>query len=279
MTQESSVFDAQSIRKALKTKVLGQKIQFLPLTDSTQVAAVTLAGENAPEGMLVVADQQLAGRGRHDHTWESPAGVNLYFSLLFRPKAWPLSRGNEIQFLAAVAVAELLSDHCGVNMELKWPNDLWTAGPQGKKIGGMILSTTTRSNSMIDYVILGLGLNVNAEEQHFSPAVRTLATSIKLETGKTFDRAQLLGRLLAEMENLYADVQQHGFESVHGAWMDLAPSMSGQELRVTAAMTLPGAQHFDELRGIGRGIDAQGHLLMQTADGRQMVIADGKLEK
>jgi len=198
----SEDFNESSIKNYIKTISFGKDLEFHKKTESTQPLASQKASKGASEGTVVVADEQTKGRGRHNYTWESPKGVNLYFSLVFRPQNpfWPVSRGNEIQYLTAISAANVLEKECGVSIELKWPNDLKL---NGKKLGGIILSTAASSPQKIESVVMGMGININSSEKDFGPEVKNLATSIFIEKRKKLNRSLFLALLLKEIERQY----------------------------------------------------------------------------
>ena len=265
-----------SIRKYLRTKKLGRDIHFLPRTDSTQTIGKSLAGTGAEEGLLVVADSQYKGRGRHSHTWESPEKVNLYYSLLFRPKNpfWPLRRANEIQFMSSLAVAEGLKKHCQVQVDLKWPNDLRL---NGKKIGGIILTTSSPNPKQLDYVLMGMGLNVNASEEDFSEEIKKIATSLFQITQKKLNRPMLLAYLLNEIEDHYELLQSKGFSAIQKDWIKWASHMVNENIHLQDVLVDPKDTLLNELQGKAKGIDGQGRLLVETSDGKTLAVIDGML--
>jgi len=269
-------FSSESIRKYLKTKKLGQEINFLAKTDSTQSIAQRLAQTGAEEGLLVVADSQSQGRGRHDHSWDSPAGVNLYFSLLFRPNdpIWPLDRVNEIQFMCSVATANCLKKHCGSEVELKWPNDIRA---NDKKLGGIILFTVAPNSKRVDYIIMGMGLNLNAKVSDFNVDVKHLATSIFQITQKEVNRSMFLAYLLKEIEEQYEMLCNKGFDPIRKKWQELAPKMMNSAVSLRDVITDPEETALVHLQGMAKGIDNQGRLLVEIQGGKTKSIVDGVL--
>ena len=167
-------------------------------TPSTNSAAAKLAHDGAPHGTLVVAERQTAGRGRLGRQWYSPAAGNLYSSLLLRELPGP-SRVAWVPLVAAVAVASAVDQVTGLRTSLKWPNDILVAE---RKIGGILCESTGLGTSAA-VLVVGIGLNVNANRDELPEDIRSFATTMAAEAGQFFSRADLIGRLLAEFEPRY----------------------------------------------------------------------------
>lgn len=177
---------------------------------STMDLCRSLAEAGAPEGTVVSADVQLAGRGRVGHTWFAPAGQSLMFSLLLRPAR---AQVNWLTMLAALAVLETLQHEVerataahAPNFALKWFNDVHA---DGKKICGILVEAAF-SGDQLAYAVLGIGLNVNTAFDDAPEEVRGRATSLAQVCGQRFDREAVLTTLLAALDRRYAEMQQHG---------------------------------------------------------------------
>jgi BirA family transcriptional regulator, biotin operon repressor / biotin---[acetyl-CoA-carboxylase] ligase len=160
-----------------------------------------------------MALEQTAGRGRSGHSWVSPPGRNLAISLLLRPKIQP-SDAALLGMLASIAVAETIEALGVEQAQLKWPNDVLV---QGRKIAG-ILPEASLNGRTVDYVILGLGLNVNSEQADFPADLQDLVTSILLSTGRKQDLEQTARLFLSETAKLYARISQEGCAFIPGLW-------------------------------------------------------------
>ncbi len=182
----------------------GLKILRFDSLPSTQDHAVELAKKTEEPGWLaVVAGAQTKGRGTAGNEWYSPAGQNLYFSLI----TWPpegVAEPAVLNHVAALAVVEVLADY-GAACKIKWPNDVLAGG---KKLCG-ILSTSGKNKLGVGFVVCGVGLNINTEA--FPPGLAGLATSMKLATGKSPDKEELLGKLLAALERRFLLFFKNGF--------------------------------------------------------------------
>ncbi len=163
---------------------------------STNTTAYRLAQQSAPEWTVVVADVQTKGRGRGRKTWESPNG-GLWFSILLRPTISTL-RLPLLQFLAAIATRQVLENETGVNVKLKWPNDLVLGNA---KLGGILIESKTLADR-ISFAILGIGLNINQSKAQLPPE----AISLRLVSGKQHDLRLLLRAILDQMRSSYDDL-------------------------------------------------------------------------
>jgi BirA family biotin operon repressor/biotin-[acetyl-CoA-carboxylase] ligase len=184
----------------------------LAVTDSTNRVAMEMAENGARHGTVVFADAQTAGRGRMGRRWESPAGKNLYVSLLLRPSV-PTVDAPSLALVAGVALADAV-EAVGVSAALKWPNDLYCGG---RKTAG-ILSEMASDADGVRYVVIGVGINVNVVEDDFPPDLRGTATSLRIRAGRTFRRVDVLARLLDAVGTRYAEFIRGGFASLHDGW-------------------------------------------------------------
>lgn len=242
----------------LETHDLGRTVHAFDSLASTSEFAFRLAGEGAEHGALVVAEQQTAGRGRRGRSWASPAGKNLYASLVLRPEL-PPQRAPELTLLAAVALAETLRGE-GVEASIKWPNDLQVGG---KKIAGLLTELSAEADG-VHFVVLGMGVNLNAGPADFPADIAELATSVFRALGRRVNRAAFLARLLRTLEQWLDTHEQQGFGPVRARWRVLSSTL-GLEVLVKAERR--------ELRGLAEDIDLDGALLLRTEDGLERVLA------
>lgn len=214
--------------------------------DSTNAYAKAIAAKGAPDGTVVWALEQTAGRGRHGRTWISPHG-NLYMTAIFRPDC-PASEAMQLGFVTGVALAKAVQATTGLNAVLKWPNDLLV---NGAKAAGILLES-----AMPDWVVVGVGLNVVD-----SPARMPEATSLARE-GAPVAVAALLESVLAQLFEQLEAWKTNGFEAIRSDWTALALP-AGSAIRVR----LPEG----ELAGHFSGIDGQGSLLLETGAGTRRI--------
>lgn len=241
------------ILSGLKTKYLGRTVHHFTTVDSTNLAAKRLAAEGASEGTVVVAEQQSCGRGRMARRWFSPASGGIWFSLILRPRIQP-AEAAKYTFLGAVAIAKAIRATTGLAVEIKWPNDIHF---QGRKLVG-ILTELNAEVDMINYIVMGIGINVNIDEQEFPDDLRGLVTSVQCETGREFSRQVLLCAVLQEFEILYEHVKNDGFNSVFKQWRDINCTL-GYEVNVSSIN-----QQFS---GVAVDVDNEGALLVKRPNG------------
>ncbi|WP_418433753.1 biotin--[acetyl-CoA-carboxylase] ligase [Anaerotignum lactatifermentans] len=196
LTNPETMYNKRELEQGLKTKTMGQTIYFYEETDTTNNRARELALEGAPEGTLVVAEKQTAGRGRRGKVWESPLGTGIWMSLVLRPQIMP-AEASVLTLLCGLATAEAIEAETGLSADIKWPNDILI---NGKKAVG-ILTEMDCEMSEVHFVIPGIGINVNTAS--FPPEIAEIATSLYLECGKTVSRRRLVHKVLERLEEHY----------------------------------------------------------------------------
>lgn len=240
---------------------LWSRLQVTPETGSTNadVSAAALAG--APEGLVVVAEQQTAGRGRRDRQWVAPARAGLTLSVLLRPDV-PRPQWGWLPLLAGVALWEAVERVAEVDAALKWPNDLLV---QDAKCAGILAEVAG------DAVVVGIGLNVTTRVAELPPVTGLPATSLQLAGAKSTDRDPLLKALLRGFARWYAGWREAGGDAelcgLLGAYRR-GCSTIGRTVRVQ----VPGG---DDLTGEATGVDAAGQLVIRTADGTEKRVSAG----
>lgn len=248
----------------LSTHHLGQTIHFHESLPSTNEAAFRLAADGAEHGEIVVAEQQTAGKGRRGRTWVSPTGLNLYFSAILRPEL-PPQRAPELTLVAAVALAEALRE-ADADARIKWPNDVQIGG---RKVAG-ILTELSAEPERVHYVVLGVGVNLNAGAEHFPPEVAETATSLSQALGRRVNRALFTTALWGRLEEWLDLHHEVGFDPVRQRWKELSSTL-GQEVRVRTDRS--------ELRGVAEDIDVSGALMVRTAEGTLERVLAGDVEQ
>jgi len=248
----------------LTCKVFGRKDYFYyQEIDSTNSQARSLASKGYPEGTLVVADMQTAGRGRRGRSWYSPGSQGIYMSIILRP-VLPLKEISRISLLVAVAVAETLEEELNLPARIKWPNDILI---NNKKIAG-ILSEVVTDMDGIEYIVVGIGLNINNRLQDFPSDLRTPATSARVEDQRFISRVKVLQGLLVRLENRYFDLLAGNFAGTLEKGKSLSVAI-GQELKLD---TINGV-----LVGRAVDIDDNGFLLLRDHSGIIHTIMSGEI--
>jgi len=244
---------ADEIRSRLNGQLIGGEIIQLGETDSTNLRAMELAERGAAEGLAVIADRQTAGKGRLGRTWVSPAGVNLYTSVLLRPQIQPWD-APQLTFLSAVAAALAIREASGLEPRVKWPNDLLL---NGRKVAGL-LNEMSAETEAVHYVVLGIGINVNMAADQFPEDLRYPATSLAIERGGPVSRLEVATALYQHLDRLYRDYLQSGIGPILATWQELC-DLVGRRVRIVSGSS--------ELTGEVIGLDADGALLVRRSDG------------
>lgn len=245
------------VRPLLATSDLGQTLHYFQEIDSTNDRAKELAEEGAVHGEVVIAEAQRAGRGRRGRTWSSPSGRNLYLSVVLRPELAP-TRAPELTLVGALAVCDALRS-AGVDAGIKWPNDVLVGG---KKIAG-ILTELSAEPDHVHWVVLGVGVNLNARRDDFPAELRDEATSVLIERGQPAPRALFTAALLLTLEQWLAVHIEQGFDAIRDAWRTRS---------VTLGRTVQVRMGDRDVEGVAEELDASGALLVRTAAGVERVM-------
>lgn len=188
----------EEVGKYLDTDFIGRNIYYFDLINSTNIKAKEIALEEK-EGTVLVSEEQVGGKGRLGRQWLSPKGKGIWMSIILKPNVDPM-KVAKITLLGAAAVHKALAN-MNIKSQIKWPNDILI---DGKKISGILTEMSAELN-MINYVIMGIGINVNLDEEDIPEDLKDKATSIKIIEGKEIDRKRLLANILNELEKLYID--------------------------------------------------------------------------
>ena len=261
LLQTPDVLIPEAVQAGLGTRIVGTQVVCLEETDSTNLQACRLADDGAPDGLVVIADQQIAGKGRMGRRWESPGGVNLYASVLLRPPILPFD-APKLTFLSAVAVCRAIEACTGLSASVKWPNDVLM---NGRKVAGL-LNEMSSETDQVHYVVLGIGANLNMSADQFPQELRYPATSLCLETGRPVSRVDFARALLTEIDRLYQLFLEQGSPPVFAAWTELC-ELTGKPVQVDCARV--------QIEGTMIGLAEDGALLVRTAAGKMESIYAG----
>jgi BirA family biotin operon repressor/biotin-[acetyl-CoA-carboxylase] ligase len=240
------------VKRGLDTKWAGQPpMLYAQSMTSTNIVLKQAAESGAAHGTLALCEEQTAGRGRRGRGWVSPNGQGLWVSLLVRP-ALPPSRAQLITFAAALSMAEAVEKETGLEIQIKWPNDLTC---NGKKVCGILLELSGDVET-ITYVVVGTGLNVG--EKAYPPELRDSATSLAAVLGHEVERAPILRSYLAAMEQHMESLEREGLPGILQAYE-------------SKSCTLHHAVHVtgggEEFKGVAAGLDENGALMVKLEDG------------
>jgi BirA family biotin operon repressor/biotin-[acetyl-CoA-carboxylase] ligase len=273
---------ADDIKAQLKPQLIGAEILVFEQTASTNDIVATLAAAGAREGLVVFAETQTKGRGRHHRAWASPRGKGLWFSVLLRPALTP-DAFPRLTVAASVAVVRAIRQLTALDPRIKWPNDVII---RRKKIAGILVETfgaagvaaavpaafsIASGTDATTTAILGIGINANCARADFPPDLVPLATSLALETGQRQDRATLAAAVLTALDDCYRRALAD-FDSVVTEWAGCCDTL-GRQLTVKMGRR--------RIEGHAQALDADGALLLRKDNGQieRILGADVETEK
>lgn len=262
LMEVADVMTEAELATRMDSKWMGKKLVYLNETDSTNIQARKLAEAGAPSGTLVVAESQNAGKGRRGRSWSSPPGSSIYMSVLLRPDISPQC-ASAVTLLAGMATARGIREKTGLPVQIKWPNDLVI---DGRKICG-ILTEMSAEMEQIHYIVTGIGINVN--QQEFPEEISRTATSLYLTSGKAFRRSEIIACTIHWFERYY---EKFASACDLSALKEEYESMLANMDREVAVLDPAG-----EYRGICRGIDKDGELLVECRDGSIRRVLSGEV--
>lgn len=261
LKQSPDVLMPEAIQSGLECQIVGALIRCFDEIDSTNIHACRLGDEGEVDGLVVIADRQNSGKGRLGRKWESPDGVNLYASILLRPPILPFE-APKLTFLSAVAVCRAIKKCAGLKPTVKWPNDVLLGGA---KVAGL-LNEMSAETDRVNYVVLGIGVNLNMRSEQFPSDLRYPATSLAIASGKSVSRLDFTRTLLQEIDYLYQIYLEQGSGPVFSAWNELC-DLTGKQVSVDC--------HNLQVSGTMIGLGDDGALLVQTPAGKVESIYAG----
>lgn len=262
LAPENEVYGQHELESRIRTRWAGRPLRFYDELSSTNLQAKLDAENGAEQGTLIVADMQTAGRGRRGRTWSSPAGMNVYFTLILKPD-FQVELASMVTLVMGLAVAEGIHKTCGVEARIKWPNDIVIGG---KKVCGMLAEMSTERD-FIHYVVMGVGINVRRQE--FVPEIADRATCLEQECGRPVPRAELIANVMEAFEEYYDIFRRDGSLA---AFLDRYNSLLagvGGEVRVLDPK--------GEFQGVSRGVNSTGELLVEREDGTVEAVYAGEV--
>jgi BirA family biotin operon repressor/biotin-[acetyl-CoA-carboxylase] ligase len=239
---------------------VGREIFFYETIGSTNIVASEIAAKTA-EGAVVLADTQSKGKGRLGRGWVSPPGVNIYMSIILRPDIRPRD-ATLITIMSSVACANALRKVTGLNVTIKWPNDLII---QKKKLCGILTELKTDRNKII-FAVAGIGINVNADINEFPEDVKYIATSLKNETGIVYSRTEIVAEILNEIDRWYKTLKVMDRDALLSEWKRLSSTLGREVMVVTGQGTIT---------GLALDLDSEGMLMIKLSSGGVKRISSG----
>ncbi len=229
-------------------------------TGSTNDACAKLGVDNAQEGTVVFAESQTSGRGRLGRVWSSKSGEGLWFSVLVRPD-WPMADWTRLTLCAALAVRNAVAEATGLNPQIKWPNDIIL---HGRKLAGILLESRPGA-AKTGFVVIGIGLNVG--QSAFPEPLQSIATSLQIETGRTFRRAGLAASILTRLDAHYAEAKEN-FPSILAACTAHSFTL-GKPVQIQTGNEV--------VTGVATEFSESGGLVVRHQDGSLRTIDSGEI--
>jgi BirA family biotin operon repressor/biotin-[acetyl-CoA-carboxylase] ligase len=246
------------IRSNLQTNYMGKKIYFFKEVDSTNLVAKKLANEGAAEGTIVIAGKQRRGKGSRGKKWISPSG-GVWMTIILRPDVEP-NKAPQLTLVTGVAVAETLIQELGLDVEIKWPNDILI---DNKKVSGIL--TEVKTNIIgVEYVLVGIGIDLNID---IPPELRDTATSLQAELEREIRGAELIQKFLQNFEDNYNEFKADNFPYILNKWRRLSGTVGKYvELRRKGGV----------IRGEAIGISKNGRLVLEMDNGNLRKVISGE---
>lgn len=253
-----NILSYEELEVYLDTDFIGRDIKYFQSIDSTNKRAKELASD-LEEGTVLISEEQTGGRGRLGRDWISPKNKGIWMSIVLKPEI-DLTKTSRLTLVGAAAVLKAL-EKININAQVKWPNDILI---NGKKVCGILTEISGEVN-MLDYIIMGIGVNVNLDESDIPKDLKDKASSIKIEEGKEIDRRRLAGSILNEFEKLYIDFKEDGdIEAIVELLKDNS-ILTGKRVRII---------NGDKTRnGIVRDLNRMGELVVEFEDGIENIIS------
>ncbi|MCX7841552.1 MAG: biotin--[acetyl-CoA-carboxylase] ligase [Clostridia bacterium] len=269
------ILNSHEISYGLQTEFIGNRVEFFSEIDSTNTYAKKVAYEGCPEGTVIVADRQLSGKGRLGRSWDSADKKGIWMSVVLRP-AIPPEDIQIITLAASTAVANAIRRATGVSVSIKWPNDIVL---EGKKLCGILAEMSSEADR-INFIVLGIGINVSHEEDDFGEEIRNSATSLKIYLNKHYkkdksiicpeklSRSEIIKNILAELEGVYYKIREERTDEIIKEWKKASATL-GKEVR----LTIKGCEHT----GVARDVTPDGKLVVDCSDGKRREVVSGEV--
>lgn len=249
------------VGRGLKSEYIGHNLHFYEEVESTNNTAKKFVENGAPEGTVIIAEHQTAGRSRKKTDWVSPEG-GIYMTMILRPDV-TLLEASQLTIVTGVAIAKTLKDVFNINVGIKWPNDLLIGN---KKICGILTEAVTDHDNL-DAVLVGVGIDVNIDEKDMPDKLQKVATSVKKELNTEFNRAAIMREFFKIFEQLYEEFKNNNFKYIVSEWRRLS-STTGNRVKVYS--------NGKALIADAVGITNEGALIVETDDEKLEKITSGE---
>ena len=261
LVKSPNVLLPYEIQNGLKTSFIGREIHQYKEVDSTNNVAKELAMKGASEGTIVIAESQRSGKGRRGKKWVSPSG-GVWMSIILHPDI-PPSNAPQLTLATGVAVAKTLNQECRLDVGIKWPNDILIGN---KKVCGILTEGSATSNGL-EYVVVGIGIDLNVDVDNFPPELRDGATSIKSELEKEISGVKLVQKFLENFEEIYNEFKAGKFAEILKEWRRLSKTI-GTYVEVHKKGRV--------VKGEAVGINRNGNLILEMGDGSLRKVISGE---
>jgi len=262
LLSEPDILSEKEIASGLNTSFIGRAIHCYSTISSTNELAKRLGEKGAEEGTVVIADEQRKGRGRLGRSWFSPKGEGIWMSVILRPQAG-LEPVTGLSLVAAYSVATSVRELTGVRATIRWPNDVRV---REKKVCG-ILAELDRDSVGDQFVVLGIGVNVN--QVKFEKELTEVASSIRMETGRSTSRLPLIRKILENLERFYIQARREGFSTVIEKLREIS-TLIGKRVEMSVG--------GENVSGYVQDIDDRGRLIVRTDNGRIREMLAGEAD-
>ena len=261
LKEELTLILPHKLKDDLTTSYIGQEIHYFREVDSTNEVAKKLAEEGAAEGTVVIAERQRKGKGRGGKPWISPIG-GAWMSIILRPDTLPMN-APQLTFTAGVATAQTIKGEYGLEVGIKWPNDILI---ENKKVCGILTEISTVKDS-IDYIIAGIGIDANVDLENIPPELRNETTSIKTELEQEISRIVLVRRFLENFEAMYNEFNKGNFHKILQEWRKFSTTI-GSYVEIRKGTEI--------VQGEAVGVNREGMLILELKDGSLRKIISGE---
>ncbi len=265
------MLDCDKVRINLQTSIFGRSLYCFQVIDSTNSYLLSLARDGAPEGTVVQADFQTAGRGRKERKWVAAPGKNLLFSILLKPEL-EIDYSKKIVLAAAIILAETIRQYVEnhhlepIDISFKWPNDLMV---KGRKLSGILAESILRDKKIVA-MVLGIGINLNESAEEMDASIRDTAVSLYQLTGQPIDREEFLTIFLRQFEKDYERFERNFYSQVVNEWKAHCQQI-GQKVLISTP--------FGDEEGVVKDINEAGYLIYEDLKGIQKALIAGEIKK
>lgn len=252
------LLSSEEIKASISTKILGSDIKYFDSIDSTNTQAKKIATD-ASDGTIIISEEQVGGRGRLSRSFFAPKGKGIWFSIILKPNFLP-QEAPKCTLMAAVAITKAIEEETNIKVGIKWPNDILY---DNKKLVG-ILTEMNAEMDRINYIIIGMGINVNISTEEMPDDIKDIAISLSQISGNKVSRLNLLNKILYHLEKLYIISQEKGFTPIFDEWRKYSITLN-QSIRVIGTN--------ETLEGVAVDIDEDGALLVNINGQIKRVLA------